>query len=146
MKKLITLVLTLALFLGINAFLVVNADSVDVKFNKTGLGCTLNAVKNAYIDVSEIKTGSPIFNEDWLENKISNLSHDIISTSDIDIKYGYGGSDKNTSYGVVSFTFDDIPIEKFAEENMIVLRYGASGKNDDDWQNKNVYVQITYSK
>lgn len=97
MKKLITLVLTLALFFGINAFLVVNADSVNVQFNKTGLGYTLNAVKSAYIDVSEIRTGSPIFNEEWLEN-------------------------------------------------IIVLRYGASGKNDDDWKNKDVYVQITYSK
>lgn len=63
-----------------------------------------------------------------------------------DIQYSYGGSDKKTTYGVVTFTFDDIPIEKFAEENMIVLRYGASGKNDDEWQNKDVYVQITYSK
>lgn len=83
MKKIITFMLTLALFLGINAFLVVNADSVNVQFNKTGLGYTLNAVKNVYIDVSEIRTGSPIFNEEWLENKISTLIPDVISTSDI---------------------------------------------------------------
>lgn len=105
MKKLIALVLTLALFFGINAFLVVNADSVNVQFNKTGLGYTLNTVKNAYIDVSEIKTGSPIFNEEWLENKISNLSPDIISTSDIKFFSSSSYKDISTSIGV-SYNFN----------------------------------------
>ena len=48
----------------------------------------------------------------------------------------HGGAGKNTSYGNYVHTFllklSDIPSDK------IYIRYGASGKWDDDWKNKNI--------
>lgn len=84
MKKIITII-AIAIFtlMFSSTFTKVSASETTAQLNKTGLGYTINAVKNSYIDVSEIRTGSPIFNEIWLENKVQNLTPDIISTSNV---------------------------------------------------------------
>lgn len=67
MKKiLVTLILTLILVVGgINQTNVLAAEK-----DTTGLGKSYNFVKNMYLDASEIKDGSPIFNETWLKEQI----------------------------------------------------------------------------
>lgn len=87
MKKifiiLITLITTFSLaFIDTGANKVKAAGSNSV-YDKTGLGVSINAAKNSYIDISELRTGSPIFNETWLENRIADIVPDMINSSDI---------------------------------------------------------------
>ena len=48
----------------------------EILSNKNGLGYSINAAKNRYLDVSEIRTGSPIFHENFLNDA---LNHTIKS-------------------------------------------------------------------
>ncbi len=86
MKKIIiTFIIIFITFFGIflkNPDVVYAAES-EINYNKTGLGYTINAVKNEYIDIAEIRTGSPIFNESWLDEKIANIVPDSINESTV---------------------------------------------------------------
>ncbi len=101
-----------------------------------------------YIDVyvkltlKEINKGYPyicIYNNDCLNVPVSERdSHKVCP----DIKYMKDISTAKTD----EFTFVSIPIEKFDETKQIVLRYGASGSGEDDWENWNLYVKLIYRK
>lgn len=59
-------------------------------------------------------------------------------------KFEHSPGSLNTNYATYYFYFE-IAIANI-KENDIVLRYGASGKNEDTWDNKNLSVQIGFSK
>lgn len=52
-------------------------------------------------------------------------------------KFEHGSGKKDTSWGTHTFTAE-LPMNKLKKD--LYIRYGASGKYDDDWQNKNVVV------
>ena len=60
-------------------------------------------------------------------------------------EFEHGVSSKNTSWGIHEFTFAKIDINRFTE-NVFVIRYDASGKNDDDWMRGTGQVQIMLHK
>lgn len=55
-------------------------------------------------------------------------------------KYEHGAGEKDTSWDRVTFK-KSLRISDL--KNDLYIRYGASGKNDDTWRNKNVVVTIT---
>ena len=59
----------------------IQAAEYSSNVDKTGLGYSINAVKTAYIDVSEIRTGSPIFDSNWLTMCLSILQPENIRYS-----------------------------------------------------------------
>lgn len=63
-----------------------------------------------------------------------------------DIKYEYGSNDLKTNFETREFIFSNIDINNFINTNKIVIRYGASGSNDDDWQNRNIYIGVEFLK
>lgn len=59
-------------------------------------------------------------------------------------KYSLGGSTKVTAYTKVTF-YCELNLANI-NNNDFVIRYDASGKNDDDWKNQNVKVYVGVSK
>ena len=55
----------------------------------------------------------------------------------------YSG-EENTNYKTYDITFESIPLTLFSS-NDIVIRYSASGVNNDDWKNKNLKVSLKYN-
>lgn len=55
-------------------------------------------------------------------------------------KYEHGPGYENTNWSKVSFEVE-IPLTSLV--NDLYLRYGASGKNDDDWRNKEINLKVT---
>lgn len=60
--------------------------------------------------------------------------------------YEANGTSLASSYESATFTFCDIPIESFYNTKSLVVRYGASGSDEDDWMNKYLYVKIKYKE
>ena len=58
-------------------------------------------------------------------------------------KFEHDPGAKNTKWGSHSFTAT-LKMERLKDD--LYIRYGASGKNDDDWQNKNVVVTFQVVK
>ncbi len=58
-------------------------------------------------------------------------------------EYEHGPGNLDTSWETVTFT-KVIEIDNLIDN--LYLRYGASGSNDDDWQNKNIIVTVTPEK
>lgn len=56
----------------------------------------------------------------------------------------HGGTKKDTTYKTYHYNFS-IDLNKFYED-VIIIRYGASGNFDDNWKNKNLKVMFTISK
>ena len=56
----------------------------------------------------------------------------------------HGGTNKNTTYKTYNYTFN-IDLDKFNDE-VIIIRYGASGNFYDNWKNKNLKITFTISK
>lgn len=52
-------------------------------------------------------------------------------------RFEHGSNKKNTSWGTHTFEFN-IPMGDLTKD--LYIRFGASGKYDDDWQNKNLYI------
>lgn len=63
-----------------------------------------------------------------------------------DFKFEYKGSDLGTAFDFINCTFKNILIEKLSEFGKLVIRYGASGTGDDDWENKELYIELIYKK
>ena len=55
-------------------------------------------------------------------------------------KFTHGGDQKNSSWGTVNFT---VTLDATRLKDDLYIRYGASGKYNDDWCNKNIEVTIT---
>lgn len=58
----------------------------------------------------------------------------------------YGGAGTTSNFSNVIASFKDIPLNNFAETEKLVIKYGANGNGNDDWINKNVRVQITFTR
>ena len=56
----------------------------------------------------------------------------------------HGGSKKNTNYQTYHYTYN-IDLDKF-NEDVIIIRYGASGNFEDNWKNKNLRITFTVTK
>ncbi len=56
----------------------------------------------------------------------------------------HGGTNKNTTYKTYNYTFN-IDLDKFNDE-VIIIRYGASGNSYDNWKNKNLKITFTIFK
>ena len=54
-------------------------------------------------------------------------------------KFDHGVDKVDTSWGNISFT---INIDLIKLKDDLYIRYGASGKNDDDWRNKDIFVTV----
>lgn len=52
-------------------------------------------------------------------------------------RFEHGSGKKDTSWGVHFFEFN-IPMEDLTKD--LYIRFGASGKYDDDWQNRNLFI------
>lgn len=59
-------------------------------------------------------------------------------------RFEIGPDKKQTSYSEFMF-YVELELLKI-QDNNFVIRYGASGNYDDDWMNKNIEVQIGFSK
>ena len=55
-------------------------------------------------------------------------------------KFTHGGDQKNSSWGTVYFT---VTLDATRLKDDLYIRYGASGKYNDDWCNKNIEITIT---
>ncbi len=66
--------------------------------------------------------------------------------SRIEVQYGGDGANKN--YGNVYFNFKSFRLSDFIKNNTLglVVRYGATGGGEDDWQNKDMSMTVTVSK
>lgn len=85
--------------LGINSLKV--CAVTDPYNERTGLGYTINSVTNRYLDVTEIRDGSPIFNETWLSSYLANIQPNIVNSSEF---YSLSGS-----------TFSDITSKMYSK-------------------------------
>ncbi len=59
------------------------------------------------------------------------------------IQFEHGGNKKDTSWSEHHFTAH-LPIDRMTKD--LYIRYGASGKYDDNWANRNVRITVTPSK
>ena len=87
------------------------------------------------IDIKEISDGYQYF---ALYNGVENTS-----TLLAEQQFEHYPGDENTNYKTYTIAFDSIPLNKFYS-NDIVIRYGASGVDNDDWANKNLKVSLEY--
>ncbi len=87
------------------------------------------------IDIKEIADGYQIF---YLYNGVEGYNR-LLAEKQIEHYPGV----LNTTYKTYTITFDSIPLDLF-ESNDIVIKYGASGIDEDDWKNRNVKVSIEY--
>lgn len=87
------------------------------------------------IDIKEISDGYQYF---FLYNGVENTS-----TLLAEQQFEHYPGDENTTYKTYTITFDSIPLNRF-NSNDIVIRYGASGVDNDDWVNKNLRVSLEY--
>lgn len=58
-------------------------------------------------------------------------------------KFEHGSGFADPSWETVTFEVT-LDLSRFSDD--IYLRYGASGKNDDNWQNRNIVVSVTPTK
>ena len=72
---------------------------------------------------------------------LDKIIDEVYDPEDPSLLYEYrlehGGTKKNTSWGTHTFS-TTIKMSRLKDD--LYIRYGASGKYDDDWQNKNVIV------
>lgn len=55
-------------------------------------------------------------------------------------QFEHNSDKKDTSWGERTFT---VPVDIADIKDNLYIRYGASGKDEDDWQNRNVVVTVT---
>lgn len=84
-----------------------------------------------------------------LLDKIGDALGGFLGSSDSDdpsllyvYKFEHGAGKKDTSWKTHTFT---TTLSTGSLKDDLYIRYGASGKNDDDWQNKNVTVYVELS-
>ncbi len=87
------------------------------------------------INIKEIDDGYQYI---FLYNGVESNST-LLGTKEIE----HGSGKLNETYQKYSFEFSKIPLSSFATDD-IVLRYGASGTNDDNWVNSNLHISIEY--
>lgn len=108
MKK--TFILTISLFATLFILfcnsITVSASENSINYNKIGMGYTINSVNTEYIDSSEIKTGSPIFNTEWLNNILNSLEPELIYNSD-SLSYSSHSFDEITTRLSTSLQYSD---------------------------------------
>ena len=63
-----------------------------------------------------------------------------------DFKFEYNGNSLGTTFGWIEHTFSNISIDKLSAYKKLVIRYGASGSQDDDWENKDLYLKLIFKK
>ena len=79
-KKLSALILAVALVastaiaLGFG-FKSVSASAATANVERSGLGLSVDAVKTDYLDLTELKDGSPIFDTAWLTSQVNNANY-----------------------------------------------------------------------
>lgn len=88
------------------------------------------------IDIKEVNNGYQY---------IMIYAHSASSGEGVDgCEIEHGGTKKDTTYKTYHYSFS-IDLNKF-NEDVIIIRYGASGKDYDNWKNKNLKIQFTISK
>ena len=82
-------VIVLAIFAAVLAVLIgavptfaVHAQTAPAGTNSTGLGLSIDAVKTDYLDLSELKDGAYVFDPDWLDQKVQEVSYVVTNESD----------------------------------------------------------------
>ena len=89
-----------------------------------------------YIDIKEINDG---YQSLFLYNGTETYSKLIA-----EYRFNHYAGETNTTYKTYNIIFENIPIE-FLYSNDIVIRYGGSGIDDDNWKNKNLKVTFLYN-
>ena len=120
----------------INAFddIVFLDDGVELTSNsteyadRTGLGLSINAITNSYLDSIEIKDGSPIFDETFRLEKLSQASYGAVNTTETysyaTTNMQYMANNCSSSYGYSSSVTGGV--ELFSGE----ANYAYSAVND----------------
>lgn len=99
-------------------------------------------------DVKEIDDGYQYvflyYNTSCDENNIVDEIVDLFDDSDPSLLYTYKfehtSGKKDTNWATHTFSTS---VSMSSIKDDLYIRYGASGKNEDDWQNKNVVVTLT---
>lgn len=80
-------------------------------------------------------------------NFLDKIIDEVYDPQDPSLLYEYrlehGGSKKNTKWGTHTFS-TTIKMSRLKDD--LYIRYGASGKYDDDWENKNVVVTFQVAR
>lgn len=90
------------------------------------------------LDMKEVDSG---YQEFYIYNGPEMTSSNLLFQKN---NYEYGGSNKKTTYGKVSFSQSLMLSE--IQYPTLYIRYGAHGSGRDNWMNKNLYVTIQYAK
>jgi hypothetical protein len=61
------------------------------------------------------------------------------------IKFEHGSGSKKTTAAAYTFDFQNVPLTDFTGDTF-VIRYNASGDNDDDWQTDNLKIRLVFNK
>lgn len=101
------------------------------------------------LDVKEVDDGYQYvflyYNSSCKGNSVWDKVEDFVVGSDDDpsllytYKFEHGPGEKDTSWSTHSFT-TTIPLDDITAN--LYIRYGASGKGDDNWINKNVIITV----
>lgn len=82
-KKLVALILAFALItstaimlgFGIKSVSASAATAASEGVERSGLGLSVNAITTDYLDLTELKDGSPIFNTSWITSQVNNANY-----------------------------------------------------------------------
>jgi len=100
-KKLVALILAFALItstaimlgFGIKSVSASAATAASEGVERSGLGLSVNAITTDYLDLTELKDGSPIFDKAWLASQVDSASYVSVNSSNIK---SYKGSEFET--------------------------------------------------
>ena len=112
-------------------------------------GVDLDEMKTAGYKYIDFKLSMTVYEKDdgyqdiFLFNKLGNTNSDLVDS----LQFEHGKGKKDTTswvHGEKELFFDNISIDEFVD--CFVLRYGASGKNEDTWYNSGVQVRLIFKK
>lgn len=125
-------------------------DSIDIGslskyqiIDYKNAGCTKVKI-TIKIDVAEIDDGYQyLFLYDNLADSTTEQTLKQKDGSNCSVQIDHSGSGIGTTYTTYTYEFE-INLSEFQTSNL-VIRYGADGKNDDDWKNKNLIISLQFS-
>lgn len=120
-------------------------DKIDLDIDlEYGIGVLAqNGFKNVTITYSaEMREINHGYQYLFLYKSLEDNNNHLLYTKQFELN----GNKLQKNYTNESFTFSDIPIREFLDTHLLVFRYGASGSANDDWQNKNVKITLTFNK